>query len=96
MRSKSSRCRKREPDAFPLAVAAEGQTLEVRGLSGCRRFAGRMAQMGFVSGARVRVVRNRRGMPLVIARGGSRVVLRRGEAMRILCATFFAPGVRHD
>lgn len=91
MRSKSNRCRQREPGAFPLAVAGEGETLEVRGLSGCRRFAGRMAQMGFVPGAKVRVVRNRRGMPLVVARGRGRVVLRRGEAMRILCVTFFCP-----
>ncbi len=77
-------------------MAAEGETLEVRGITGCRRFAGRMAQMGFVPGARVTVIRNRRGTPLVVSRGEGRVVLRRGEAMRIVCSTFFASVVRHN
>lgn len=73
------------PDAFPLAMAAEGEPVRVVGILGGSGMAMRVAELGLNVGSEL-VVRQRRGGGLVVGRGEARFALGGGMAHKILVA----------
>jgi len=71
------------PVAYPLTMAAEGETVRIVGLMGGTGLDRRMTEMGLNVGAEV-VVRNRQGGGLVVMRGETRYALGGGMAHKIM------------
>ena len=69
---------------IPLTTLHPGQSGMVRALHGGRHFVGRLAALGFTPGAPVKMVRNNRFGPLIVAVRGAQIALGRGEARRVL------------
>ncbi len=69
---------------IPLTQAKEGQRLAVVSLGGGHGFRRRLAELGMNPAIPLTVLRNRGGSPLVIELRGSRLMLGRGVANRIL------------
>jgi ferrous iron transport protein A len=60
------------------------ETAEVCALIGGRGLVSRLAALGFIPGAAIRVLQARNGGPLVVLVRDTRVALGRGEAMKVL------------
>jgi ferrous iron transport protein A len=73
-------------DSFPLAMAQEGETLRVVGLTGGRNLARRLTELGLPVGAELELVTTAGGGQLVVAVGGLRLGLGRGMAHKIMVA----------
>ena len=73
----------RSGSQLPLAVASEGQTVMVARVRGPQDLRQRMAEMGFVQGAEVKVVSRVNG-DVVVSVKGATLALNRDMAMRIV------------
>ena len=67
-----------------LSAVPGGQSARIRRLAGGQPFLSRLASLGFVPGARLRVIQNRGRGPLLVVVSDARVALGRGEADKIL------------
>jgi ferrous iron transport protein A len=72
-------------EAFPLAMAAEGEPVRVVAILGGSGMALRVAELGLNVGSEL-VVRQRQGGGLVVGRGQTRFALGGGMAHKILVA----------
>ena len=72
-------------EAYPLSMAAEGETVCVVAILGGTRMALRVAEMGLNVGCEL-VVRQRQGAGIVVGRGETRFALGGGMAHKILVA----------
>lgn len=73
----------RSGSQLPLAMASEGQTVMVARVRGPQDLRQRMAEMGFVQGAEVKVVSRVNG-DVVVSVKGATIALNRDMAMRIV------------
>ena len=73
----------RSGSQLPLAMASEGQTVMVARVRGPQDLRQRMAEMGFVPGAEVKVVSRVNG-DVVVSVKGATLALNRDMAMRIV------------
>lgn len=67
-----------------LSAVPGGESARIRRLAGGQAFLSRLAPLGFIPGARLRVIQNPGRGPLLVAMRGARVALGRGEADKIL------------
>lgn len=73
----------RSGSQLPLAMASEGQTVMVARVRGPQDLRQRMAEMGFVQGAEVKVVSRVNG-DVVVSVKGATLALNRDMAMRVV------------
>jgi Fe2+ transport system protein FeoA len=69
---------------MPLSQVNEGTRAVLKSIDGGRQLRGRLAALGLLPGAELEVVQNSGRGPFVLAVRGSRIVLGRGMASRIL------------
>ncbi len=67
-----------------LSAVPGGESARIRRLAGGQAFLSRLAPLGFIPGARLRVIQNPGRGPLLVAVRDTRVALGRGEADKIL------------
>ncbi len=67
-----------------LSAVPGGESVRIRRLAGGQAFLSRLAPLGFIPGARLRVIQNPGRGPLLVAVRDTRVALGRGEADKIL------------
>ena len=67
-----------------LASAGPGSTVRLLAVQAGRELQSRLASMGLVPGVSIEVVTNSMRGPVVIAAGGSRLMLGRGMAQKVL------------
>jgi ferrous iron transport protein A len=67
-----------------LSAVHGGESARIRQLAGGQAFLSRLAPLGFVPGARLRVIQNLGRGPLIVAVCHTQVALGRGEADKIL------------
>ena len=67
-----------------LSAIHGGESARIRQLAGGQVFMSRLAPLGFIPGARLRVIQNLGRGPLLVAVRDTRVALGRGEADKIL------------
>lgn len=77
-----SRCSGNTP--LPLSMVGSGRDVRLVAVLAGRGLAQRLADMGLVPGVELRVVNNAAAGPLVVLVKGSRLVLGRGMAHKIL------------
>lgn len=68
---------------LPLGFLQPGRDAVIKGVGGGRNLCQRMADLGLVRGARVRVIRNDSVGPLIISVGEARLAIGRGMAVKI-------------
>lgn len=69
---------------LPLGFLQAGRIGVVRDLAGGRGLRQRLVEMGLVSGARVKVIKNETGGPLIISVGDGRLAVGRGMSLKIM------------
>ena len=69
---------------MPLSQVNEGTRAVLKSIDGGRQLRGRLAALGLLPGAELEVVQNSGRGPCVLAVRGSRIVIGRGMASRIL------------
>jgi len=67
-----------------LSAVHGGESARIRGLAGGQAFVSRLAPLGFIPGARLRVIQNPGRGPLLVVVCDTRVALGRGEADKIV------------
>jgi ferrous iron transport protein A len=70
----------------PLTMVGPGRRVRLVGVQAGRGLQARLAAMGLVPGMELDVVANAMGGPLVVAINGTRLVLGRGMAHKIMVA----------
>lgn len=70
--------------ARPLSSTAAGEVVEIHSIEAGRGLQSRLSAMGLLPGVSVRILRNSRGGPVVIAVKDSRVMLGRGAAHKVM------------
>jgi len=73
-------------NAMPLTMAKVGEEVKVVEVRGGQRLRRRLIELGFMPGARVRVLQDHGG-PLLLAVGSTRLAMGRGMAHKILVTT---------
>jgi len=68
---------------MPLSMVQEGTEVVVVGFKGGARFVQKLADMGFVPGTKVKVVRNQRSGPMIVILRGMQLAIGRGIATKI-------------
>ncbi len=71
---------------MPLAMVETGRKVHLVSICGGHELMGRLASMGLVPGVEIEVVRNSLHGPFIISAKGSRIMLGRGMACKILVA----------
>ena len=79
-----------------LSAVHGGESARIRRLAGGQAFFSRLAPLGFIPGARLRVIQNWGRGPLLVAVCDTRVALGRGEAENILVERFAGEGDDRD
>jgi len=69
---------------MPLTSVNEGNTAVLRSIEGGRQLRSRLAALGLLPGAELEVIQNSGHGPFVVAVKGSRIVIGRGMAARIV------------
>ena len=69
--------------SMPLMMVGAGRRVKMRAIRGGREVQARLASLGLVPGAELEIVRCNAGGPLIVAVGGTRVILGRGMAMKV-------------
>ena len=67
-----------------LTAVPGGESASIREMAGGQAFLSRLAPLGFVPGARLRMIQNSGRGPLIVIVRDARVALGRGEADKIL------------
>lgn len=68
----------------PLIMLPEGSEATILGLKGGAGFVQKLADMGFVPGTRIKVIKNQRNGPMMVFIRGMTVGIGRGIAMKIM------------
>lgn len=71
---------------MPLALVKAGRRVCIVGLNAGQGLQGRLAAMGLVPGTQVEVIMNSARGPFIVSVRGSRIVLGRGMAQKIMVA----------
>lgn len=71
-------------EAMPLAMAKEGEIVEVVGMRGGLGLERKLANMGLTPGVKIRVIHSQVAGPVLIELRGGRVGLGRGVAQKVL------------
>ena len=71
---------------MPLAIVQVGRRVRLVAVDAGRGLQGRLAAMGLVPGVEIEVLRNSMHGPFLIAVKGSRIMLGRGMAQKIMVA----------
>ena len=74
----------REDRAIPLSTVAAGRKVRLAGVDAGQNLRSRLAAMGLVGNVEMTVVRNGHPGPFVISVKGSKVMLGRGMAQKIM------------
>jgi len=69
---------------MPLTMVAMGNRVRLVSINGGRRLRARLAELGLVSGVEIDVISNSLHGPFILGVKGSRVVLGRGMAFKIM------------
>jgi ferrous iron transport protein A len=69
---------------MPLAIVQSGRQVRVVAIEAGHRLQGRLANMGLVPGMEIRVLSNSMRGPFLIEVKGSRIMLGRGMAQKII------------
>lgn len=69
---------------MPLTSVNEGKTAVLQSIEGGRQLRSRLAALGLLPGAELEVIQNSGHGPFVVAVKGSRIVIGRGMAARIV------------
>ena len=75
-----------ETGAMPLAMVGPGRRVRLVAIDAGRGLQARLAAMGLVPGVDLEVIRNAMCGPFIVAVKGSRVMLGRGMAHKIIVA----------
>ena len=67
-----------------LSKIESGKTVQMVSIEGGRNLKSRLASMGLISGVKIKVVRNSSNGPFIVVVKGSRLVLGRGMAQKIV------------
>ncbi len=70
--------------AMPLSMIPNGKKVSLAGVRAGRGLVQRLAEMGFVPGVEIEVVNNGTPGPIVVIVKGSRLVLGRGMAQKMM------------
>ena len=68
----------------PLSLIKNGETVKLAGISAGRDLNSRLASMGLVPDVEIKVVNNKHPGPFVISVKGSKMILGRGMAQKIM------------
>lgn len=68
---------------MPLSAVSEGSDVVIMGFRGGARFVQKLADMGFVPGTELKVIRNQREGPMIVLLRGMRLAIGRGIATKI-------------
>jgi Fe2+ transport system protein FeoA len=71
---------------MPLAMVERGRKVRLVSVNGGHDLMGRLISMGLVPGVELEVVLNSSRGPFVVSAGGSRIMLGRGVAHKLLVA----------
>ncbi|NOZ24336.1 MAG: ferrous iron transport protein A [Planctomycetes bacterium] len=71
-------------ESYPLSLATPNQDVEVVDVSGGRGVRHRLTELGFVPGAKLRVVNRGAPGPFLVAARGMRIALSPGMAHKIM------------
>ena len=71
---------------MPLAIIQVGRRVRIISVNAGHGLQGRLASMGLVPGTEIEVIRNSLHGPFIIAVKGSRIMLGRGMAQKIIVA----------
>ncbi len=69
---------------MPLTMIETGKRVRIVGIEGGRRLQARLAQMGLIPGVEIDVINNTYHGPFIVGVKGSRVVLGRGMALKVI------------
>ena len=69
---------------MPLTLVSSGSRVKLVGFTGGRRIRARLAELGLIPGTEIDVINNSLRGPFLIGVKGSRLVLGRGIAMKIV------------
>jgi len=69
---------------LPLTMIETGKRVRIVGIEGGRRLQARLAQMGLIPGVEIDVINNTYHGPFIVGVKGSRVVLGRGMALKVI------------
>jgi len=69
---------------LPLTMVGIGRRVRVVGIEGGRRLQTRLAEMGLFPGVEIDVINNTFHGPFIVGVKGSRVILGRGMALKIM------------
>jgi len=69
---------------LPLAMVGDGELVTVVGVNAGRGLTKRLADMGLVPGTKLRIVNSQMSGPIMVEVRGSRLVLGRGVAQKVM------------
>ena len=69
--------------SMPLSMVPEGAEVRIIGFRGGAMFVQKLTAMGFVPGARLKVIRSQRGGPMIVLIKGSQMAIGRGVASKV-------------
>jgi len=69
---------------LPLAMVGAGEVVTVVGVNAGRGLTKRLADMGLVPGTKLRIVNSQMSGPIMVEVRGSRLVLGRGVAQKVM------------
>ena len=69
---------------LPLAMVGDGEVVTVVGVNAGRGLTKRLADMGLVPGTKLRIVNSQMSGPIMVEVRGSRLVLGRGVAQKVM------------
>jgi len=70
--------------AMPLAIVEAGRRVRLVAIKAGRGLQGRLASMGLVPGVEIEVLQNSLNGPCIVSLKGSRIILGRGMAYKIV------------
>lgn len=74
---------------MPLFMAKNGHRLKIKAIHGGRGLQARLSAMGLIPGMHIEVISNNQRGPLVVLVMGSRIILGRGMAQKIMVDYIF-------
>lgn len=81
-----------QKNAFPLALAAEGEEVCIYAMKGGKGLTHKLMDLGLSLGSNLKVMQRRPGGALIVSRGNLRVALGAGMAQKVVVA--LCPGTK--
>lgn len=70
---------------IPLSSLSDGERAQITTIRGGRSVNLRMNELGFITGAKLKVIRNIGGGPIMVELKAGKIALGRGIARKIMC-----------